>query len=343
MTEPLKLGVLGIDHRHIFGMLGNMLAAGCSCNQWWTKDATEVEVGFTKRFPNLKRVSNLESILEDQTVKMVLISSTPVDRASLAIRAMEAGKDVMVDKPGCISLSQLQQIRDCVNRTGRIWSVNFSERFEVPAVTLADKLVSDGKIGRVIQTIGIGPHRQNLSTRPNWFFDRSKSGGILCDIGSHQIDQFLYFTGSTNVKISHALVENTTLHEYPNFEDFGEIVLTGDSGHGYIRVDWFTPDALPTWGDGRLFILGTEGSIEIRKYTDLAKSDAGDHLFLVNGDTLKYFDCSTENLPYFPRLIDDVINRTETASSQEHTFRTTELAIRAQNLALENFKNAPNS
>ena len=153
----------------------------------------------------------------------------------------------------------------------------------------------------------------------------------------------MYFTGSTNVEISHALVENSTLQQYPNFEDFGEIVLNGDGGHGYIRVDWFTPDALPTWGDGRLFILGSEGSIEIRKYTDLAKIDAGNHLFLVNRDTLKYFDCSNEDLPYFPRLVNDVLNRTETATSQEHTFRATELAIRAQNLALENFKNVKNS
>ena len=302
MTDQLKLGVLGIDHRHIFGMLGNMQAAGCTCNQWWTKDDTEVEAGFIKRFPNIERVSNFESILEDPDVKMVLISSIPIDRASLAIRAMEAGKDVMVDKPGCISLAQLQQIRECVERTGRIWSVNFSERFEVPAVTLADKLILDGKIGRVIQTLGIGPHRQNLSSRPSWFFDRNISGGILCDIGSHQIDQFLYFTGSTNVEISHALIENSTLQQYPNFEDFGEIVLNGDGGHGYIRVDWFTPDALPTWGDGRLFILGTEGSIEIRKYTDLAKIDAGNHLYLVNRDTLKYFDCSKEVLTVFSKI-----------------------------------------
>ena len=162
MTDQLKLGVLGIDHRHIFGMLGNMQAEGCTCNQWWTKDDTEVEAGFIKRFPNIERVSNFESILEDPDVKMVLISSIPIDRASLAIRAMEAGKDVMVDKPGCISLAQLQQIRECVERTGRIWSVNFSERFEVPAVTLADKLILDGKIGRVIQTLGIGPHRQKV-------------------------------------------------------------------------------------------------------------------------------------------------------------------------------------
>ena len=248
----------------------------------------------------------------------------------LAIEAMEAGKDVMVDKPGCTTLEQLAALRACVARTGRIWSVNFSERFEVPAVTRADELVRAGAIGRVIQTVGLGPHRQRLHTRPEWYFEKARFGGILCDIGSHQVDQFLHFTGSTEVEIAHALAENSTRPEYPGFENFGEIVLNGDAGHGYIRVDWFTPDALPVWGDGRLFILGDEGSIELRKYVDLARSETGNHLLLSNRTRVEHIDCRDAGLPYFPRLAADIRDRTETAAAQEHTFRTMEIAIRAQ-------------
>ncbi len=261
---------------------------------------------------------------------MVLIAAVPADRSALAIEAMEAGKDVMVDKPGCTTPEQLSAIRDCVARTGRIWSVNFSERFEVPAVTRASALVAEGAIGRVIQTVGLGPHKQNLRTRPDWFFRRERFGGILCDIGSHQIDQFLHFTGSTEVEIAHALVENTTLPEHPEFQDFGEMTLVGDRGHGYARLDWFTSDGLPTWGDGRLFILGTEGHMELRKYTDIGAPHVTDSLFLVNGSRNARIDCRDAGLPYFGRLIADVRDRTETAVAQDHTFRVTDLAIRAQ-------------
>ncbi|MEL6678812.1 MAG: Gfo/Idh/MocA family oxidoreductase, partial [Pseudomonadota bacterium] len=320
---------------HIFGMLRNMQAVGCTCAQWWTDGPAVTEDKFTRTFPDLEKVSDRRRILEDPTVDMVLIAAVPADRAALAIEAMEAGKDVMVDKPGCTTLDQLARVREVQARTGRIWSVNFSERFEVPSVARAEELVADGAIGRVIQTVNLAPHKQNLKTRPDWYFERARFGGILTDIGSHQIDQFLHFTASTEVRIAHALVENTTRPEHPEFQDFGEVTLVGDRGHGYVRVDWFTPDGLPTWGDGRLFLLGTEGTIELRKYTDIGWPHRADSLYLVNGSDNLRIDCSRTPLPYFPRLVTDVRERTETAVSQAHTFRVMEVAIRAQMLAEE--------
>jgi predicted dehydrogenase len=246
---------------------------------------------------------------------------------------MKAGKDVMVDKPGCTTLEQLNNLKQTVKDTGKIWSINFSERFHVAAVTKAEELVAEGKIGKVKQTIGTGPHRQGNYERPDWFYDRDSYGGIITDIGSHQIHQFLVFTNSNEAKVNHALVENTTRKEFAGFQDFGEVNLTGNGGHGYVRLDWFTPDALPTWGDGRLLILGDKGFIEIRKYTDLAKSEKGNHLFLANNDEVKHIDCSNVKLPYFANLIQDVLNRTDTACSQELTYLSMELAIKAQELA----------
>ncbi|MBM1222333.1 Gfo/Idh/MocA family oxidoreductase [Ponticoccus sp. SC2-23] len=330
---PFKLGVLGIDHGHIFGMLSNMTAQGCTCMHYWTDGPAVTEAKFNDVFQDVEKVQDRRVILEDPDVRMVLISAVPADRAALAIEAMEAGKDVMVDKPGCITLEELEKIKEVQEATGRIWSVNFSERFEVPAVTRAEELVFGGAIGRVIQTVGLGPHKQNLKTRPEWFFRRERFGGILCDIGSHQIDQFLHFTGSNDAQVVHALVENTTMPDHSGFQDFGEMVLKSDHGHAYVRVDWFTPDGLPTWGDGRLFIQGTEGHIELRKYTDIGRPHKTNSLFLVNGEENSLIDCDAAGLPYFPRLAADVQDRTETAVSQAHTFKTMELAITAQKKA----------
>ncbi len=333
MSKTINLGVLGIDHGHIFDMLDEMLKEGCGCNYFWTEGSPLTLDEFGKKYPQIKRVDNKNIILNDDTIDMILISSIPKDRANLSIDAMKAGKDVMVDKPGCTTLEQLNYLKQTVKDTGKIWSINFSERFHVAAVTKAEELVAEGLIGKVKQTIGTGPHRQGNYERPDWFYDRNSYGGIITDIGSHQIHQFLVFTNSNEAKVNHALVENTTKKEFAGFQDFGEVNLTGNGGHGYVRLDWFTPDALPTWGDGRLFILGDKGFIEIRKYTDLAKSKKGNQLFLANNDEVKHIDCSNVKLPYFANLIQDVLNRTDTACSQELTYLSMELAIKAQELA----------
>jgi predicted dehydrogenase len=332
MANGVKLGVIGIDHGHIFGMLGNMLAEGCRCTHWWTDGEPLTAPSFRQRFPTLERAADRRRILDDPEVAMVLISAVPADRARLAIEAMEAGKDVMVDKPGCTTLADLAALEACVARTGRIWTVDFSERFEVRAVAKAEELVAAGAIGRVRQTLGTGPHRVG-GPRPEWYWRREAYGGILCDIGSHQIDQFLHFTGSTRAEVSFARVENRTRPEATGFQDYGEMVLTGDGGNGYVRVDWFTPDALPVWGDGRLIILGETGTIELRKYIDIARDDAGNQLYLANGATVERIDCNDVALPYFPRLVADIRDRTETAVGQAHTFLATRLALQAQAMA----------
>lgn len=336
--STITLGVLGIDHAHIHGMLSHMLAQGCHIKGWWTDGSPNTQPAFEQAFPDIPFIADKERILEDTDIDMVLISAIPSQRAALAVEAMQAGKDVMVDKPGCTTLEQLEWIKKTVQQTGRIWSVNFSERFEVPAVAKAEQLVAQGAIGNVKQTLGTGPHRQGLSGRPDWYFDRQAYGGILTDIGSHQIDQFLHFTQSEQVEIMHAHVENTTLSQHPGIQDFGEVILHGDRGHGYIRVDWFTPDALPVWGDGRLTILGDEGYIECRKYIDIGNGNLANQLIYANHRTIEHIDCQDTALPYFPRLCADILMRTQTAVSQAHTFKVMELAIAAQALAEKGLK-----
>lgn len=332
--KQLKLGVIGIDHRHIYGQLEGMQRLGCTAKGFWTEGDPEPLAGFLQRFPDVPRVTDRWTLLDDPEIDLILMAGIPALRADLAIEAMEAGKDVMTDKPGCTTLEQLSRIRECVARTGRIWSIDFSERFEVPAATRAAELVAAGAIGKVVQTVGLGPHRLNRANRPHWFFDDTQYGGILADIASHQIDQFLFFTGSTDAEVVSASVGNFANPDEPGLQDFGEILLRSDKGQGYIRVDWYTPDALPSWGDGRLTILGTEGYIELRKYVDVAGHPGTDHLFLVNGTRCERIDASDAQLPYFINLMADVRNRTETAMPQAHCLKVMELALKAQAAAV---------
>ncbi|MEP3637530.1 MAG: Gfo/Idh/MocA family oxidoreductase [Paracoccaceae bacterium] len=325
-----RMGVVGIDHRHIYTMVQHMQHAGGELVGWWTDGAPGTLDGFIERFGKDGRVHDADQLFDNSQIDIILTAAIPSDRPAIAIRAMQSGKDVLSDKPGCLTNEDLINLRATQAATQRIWSVDFSERFEVPAVTLASEMVAAGEIGQVIQTLGIGPHRLNAPTRPDWFWDRTKNGGILADIGSHQIDQFLHLTGSTDAEIVSASVDCILS---PPFQDFGQITLKSGQAHGYVRLDWFTPDALPTWGDGRLFVLGTKGSIELRKYVDIGGPSGTDHVLLVNGTRLERFDAAKAGLPFFSRLVNDILERTETAMPQAHPFTVTKLAIAAQAMA----------
>jgi predicted dehydrogenase len=327
---PLKFAAIGLDHRHIYDQVGRLREIGAECKGYHARDEAVPLEGFVKRFPELQRVADRRTLLEDPEVQLIVCAGIPGERAGIAIEAMRHGKDVMVDKPGVISADQLAAVQAVQRETGRIWSIDFSERFEVRAVTRATELVASGALGRVVQTAGFGPHRLNRATRPPWFFERAQTGGILIDIASHQIDQFLFFTGSDDAEIVASAVANYANPAAPELEDFGEILLRSDHANGYIRVDWYTPDGLANWGDGRLLILGTEGYIELRKYVDIGGRDGTDHLFLVTHQETRHIDCSDAALPYFGRLRDDIFQRTETAMAQAHCFKVCELALKAQ-------------
>jgi predicted dehydrogenase len=326
----MRFAAIGLDHRHIYHMVGGLLDAGATCAGFdpQTSDP-RVLAGFRERFPDLQPMDR-DALLDDASVDMIVCAAIPSDRAALAVRAMRAGKDVMVDKPGVTTLEQLAAVEAAVAQTKRIFSVCFSERFIVPATIVAGKLIADGAIGRVVQTIGLGPHRLNRAIRPAWFFDKARFGGVLTDIASHQIDQFLHFTGSTDADIVASATGHFGGPELPDFEDFGEILLRSDRACGYVRVDWFTADGLPTWGDGRLTILGTEGTIELRKYVDLAGRPGADHVFVVDRAGVRHIDASGEPLTYFRDLVADVAGRTETAAAQSHVFTVCRLALQAQ-------------
>lgn len=331
MNYPkLRFGIIGIDHRHIYDQVSSLLGIGAECVGYHTKGEPLTLPGFVKRFPAIPPVSDAARLLEDPTIQLIVSAAIPADRADVAVQAMRHGKDVMVDKPGVTSRAQLDLVRRVQRETRRIYSINFTERFEVRAVTRATELVRDGAIGRVLQTVGLGPHRLNRHLREDWFFDPNRYGGILTDIASHQIDQFLHFTGAEDARIVTARYGNVGHPDLPGLQDFGEILLSHGAASGYIRVDWFTPDGLDTWGDGRLTLLGTEGYIELRKYIDIAGRKGKDHLFLVNKHGTNYIDCSDADLPYYTDLARDIFERTETAMNQAHCFKVCELALEAQ-------------
>ena len=331
-AASIKFSVIGLNHGHIYGQTEAVIRGGGELVSFYAKEPDLAEA-FAKRYPQAKIAKSEKEILEDKAIQLVVSASIPIDRAPLGIEVMRHGKDFMVDKPGIITLKQLEEVRKVQKETKRIYSIMYSERLENRATVKAGELVKEGAIGKVIQTIGLGPHRMNIKSRPEWFFKKNMYGGIICDIGSHQFDQFLFFTGSTQASVVSSQVGNVHYPQYPEFEDFGDVMLRGNEGAGYVRVDWFTPDGLNTWGDGRLTILGTEGFMELRKNCDIGGREGGNHLFLVNQKETRYIDCKDVQLTFGEQLVNDVVNRTETAMSQSHCFLATELALQSQKQA----------
>ncbi len=333
----IKFAVAGMSHDHIYGMVGAIQRGG---GELVMAQGTEPDkaAAFKKRYPDVKWATTEDEILHDPSIQLVLSSKIASERAPLGVRVMRSGKDFLSDKPGITTLEQLAEVRKTIAETKRIYGILYSERLEVKGSVKAGDLVQAGAIGRVIQTINIAPHQINQKPgdsgggggRPDWFWNDTQYGGILCDIGSHQVDQFLYYTRSTEAEVVASQIANVAHHDHPHFQDFGDMMLRGNRGFGYVRLDWFTPNGLGTWGDGRLFILGTEGYIEVRKYTNVAVSKQGNNLFIVDAKQARYIDCNNVTLPFGPQFVSDVVNRTHTAQDQAQCLLTAELSIKAQ-------------
>lgn len=331
MAQPISIrfAVIGLNHYHIYQQVDTLLSAGGTLVSFFAPE-DELAVRFSEHYPYATRVSHMRQVLEDETIQLIAGAGIPEERAAVGVAAMHHGKDYYTDKPGFTTLDQVEEAKRAHEATGHLYYIAFG-RLDSPAMHRAGELVQAGAIGRPLQTLGLGPHRINAPTRPAWFFQRARYGGIITDLGSHQVEQFLFFTGSTTAEIVAAQVANHNHPEHPELEDFGDAVLRGDNGTtGYLRVDWFTPDGLESYGDQRLMILGTDGYLEVRGNCDLVGRPDGQHLFLVDHERAKYIDCRGVTVPSGTRLLDDAGHRTQTLMTQAHCFQASTIALQAQ-------------
>ena len=325
------MAAVRLDHNHIYGQCNGLTEAGATL-KWVYDPDPQKTAAFVAKFPQAKVARSLDEVLADPEVLLVAAAAVTSERGPLGCRIMEAGKDYFTDKAPFTTLDQLEEAKAVVARTGRKYMVYYSERLHNEAGMYATDLLRQNAIGRVIQVVSLAPHRLSKASRPAWFFERAKFGGILCDIGSHQFEQFLTYSGATDATITQAAIGNFGNADHPEFEDFGEASLVGDNGSSnYVRVDWFTPDGLSSWGDGRTFILGTQGTIELRKYVDLARERTGDHVYIVDAQGERRLDVAGQvGYRFFGEFILDCLHRTEKAMTQAHAFKADELALRAQ-------------
>ncbi|MFA7119793.1 MAG: Gfo/Idh/MocA family oxidoreductase [Sphaerochaetaceae bacterium] len=330
-----SFSVIGLDHGHILAMTNGLLEAGATLRWVYDKDRAKA-ISFCKRFAEGKVAESEEVVLSDRVTTLVVSAIRPDQRCSLGLQVMKVGKDFFVDKPGMLSLADVQSVKELCEKTGRKYIIYFGERIHVEAAVQAQRMIDSGELGKIVSITILAPHRLNKASRPDWFFDPRKNGGILVDIGSHQIEQFLSYSHADSAKVNYSMVANYANPDKPDFMDFGEVSLLSDTGvSGYCRVDWFTPAGLGAWGDGRVFIVGTKATLEIRKYIDVAQSSEGDHLYFVNEKGEHHLQVTGKiGFPFFGELILDCLNRTERAITQRHVLEAMTITLQAQEQAI---------
>jgi predicted dehydrogenase len=331
----LMFAAAHLEHGHIYTQCDGLIRAGAVLKWVYEPDAGK-RTAFLEKYPGVRTARSFDEILADPTIQIIAAAAVPSERAALGCRAMQAGKDYFTDKPGFTTLEQLVEARRTSAATGRKYWIYYSERFNSGGIAQAADMTRQGAIGRMVHFIGLGPHRLgNKASRPSWFWHRGQYGGILCDLGSHQFEQFIYFSGANDVTVTHAVVGNFGNHDQPELEDFGECSLVGDNGvSGLIRVDWLTPAGLSTWGDGRIMILGTSGFLELRKNVDIAREQTTDTLYLVDarGERCEHAG-KHPGMPRYRELVMDCLDRSENFMTQFHVFKAAELSLKAQAMA----------
>lgn len=328
-----KFAAAYFDHGHLHGMINGLTEAGAELTMIFEPDAERL-ASLKEKFPDVHVAQSFDEVLGSD-VQMVASAAIPNRRGPIGCQVMQAGKDYFTDKCPFTTLAQLEDAEKVVAETGQKYMVYYSERLHVESAWYVDQLIQEGVIGDIVHMEIFGPHRLNKGGRPDWFFDKEQYGGILTDIVSHQFDQFLHYTRCTHGTIAHAAVDNRANADKPELEDVGQAVLILENGvQCFSRVNWFTPDGMRGWGDGRSFITGTKGTIEIRKYFDFGRSDEGNTIILANGEGEEIMRVSGKvGFPFFGQFILDCLNRSEHAMTQAHAFAVSRLSLQAQAIA----------
>lgn len=329
--DAVRFAVIGVDHPHAAVLAAGLLDAGATCVGWAdpSGSAGHGRAGvFPGLFPALPERTSEELLASG--LDLAVLAPIPNQRAKIAIGALDAGVDVLVAKPGATCTDDLDAVEAAAVASGKRWWVAFTEHFTSRAVVRADEIIASGRIGTVRHVLGIGPHRVGPN-RPDWFFDPGRAGALIVDLASHQLHHAARLLGTSDLTVLAARTTSAAARSepWPGGVMLGEVLVEGGTGSAYLRVDWLTPDGLPSWGDVRLFVTGDVGTIEVRSNCDPGGSPGGDHLVVVDAHGVERMDCSADPLGWAHALLADVRDDTETLTTTEHSIAVSRLALRA--------------
>lgn len=260
----LRVAMAGLAHGHGTGFLKSLSALpGVKIVGFFDSENPQAAKQASEEF-GTPVYEDLEQLLRHAGANMMLTAAVNDKKSQYIVQALDAGLHCMADKPLVSSMEELESIERALerNKSSKLYLM-LTERFNA-ALVAAKQIVDRGEIGRVTNIVAIRPHRLNPEARPAWMFDSRRYGGILNDIGIHDLDIARWFTGNEMDRVLAASTSNHRSCCFTDFNDNGEaMVRMKDGAIAFIYVHWMTPDAYPAHGETRFIITGTRGQIEV--------------------------------------------------------------------------------
>lgn len=309
MGSP-AFSIIGCQHGHIRVFIQTMLEMGYRCVGLYEEPGESLRLAenlsIKYDIPLLKR---MEEALAPE-VELVGCAAVNSRKIGIVEACERTGKHIMLDKPAVTNRDGLERLRKAIER-GRIEiGMMLTQRFS-PAVFTLKRCMEEGTLGKPVSIAMRKPHRLGAAERPDWFFDRALSGGIIQDLLVHDLDLLRWLT-DTEISDAQGYVSKSMLPEHASFYDAAQLSVTMEDGLvAQLYADWHTPDGSWTWGDCRIFVTGTEGSAELRLQGDP----------LVSREPVFLLTTRSQELHQVPLLrppvgtIKDFVNRTEGITS----------------------------
>ncbi len=261
----MNIAFAGFRHAHIYGLYTKAKETpGVRVVGAWEEDAAaRLEARKTVSEPFY---SGFDELLADPRVDAVAVGDYFGIRGERAIRALEAGKSVIADKPLCVSLAELERIRALALEKRLNVGCMLDLRYD-PAVRMARRLVREGRLGRVHAMGFTGQHPLDWGTRPMWYFEPGKHGGTINDIAIHGVDALRYITGLEFVRPVAARAWNAFAAEAPSFRDCAQFLAEFEGGAGLAADVSYAAQSGTAWhmpSYWRFNIWGENAAVEFR-------------------------------------------------------------------------------
>lgn len=203
-----------------------------------------------------KAFDSLESLLADDSIDIVLIATPNDVHKEIAIKAIEAGKHVVCEKPVTIYSSEMEEILEAVEKTNQVFMVHQNRRWDQDFLTMKN-IYDNKKIGEVFH-IESRVHGAN-GIPGDWRHLKENGGGMVLDWGVHLLDQLLFMVDS---KIT-SVYANLSFILGDEVDDGFQTIITFENGvKALVEVGTTNFITLPRW-----YSKGTEGTAVIEDWS----------------------------------------------------------------------------
>ncbi|MFD2671393.1 Gfo/Idh/MocA family protein [Marinicrinis sediminis] len=264
--------IIGCQHAHISIFIEEMLALGHVCKGIYERENHRLAEQIARKY-DLPIVASLEE-LEQESIDLIGCAAINNEKIDIMEWCEQFGKPIMIDKPAVTNRDGLKRLSALISRNQLEIGMLLTERYR-PSVSTLKRRIAEGRYGTIVHISMRKPHMLRPEDRPDWHFSKEQSGGIINDLFVHDIDLLRWLLADEICEMQ-AFRSKRILPEYPDFYDAAglQIKMQG-GGTAQLYADWHTPESCWTYGDGRIFVTGTEGTAELRLSGDPLRAPLG--------------------------------------------------------------------